>query len=279
MRINLWGAICALVTLGLGFSASARAEEFASTAELIGRLEAAEAQINRLESAIANNNGGGCGCNDSCCDSCCDQSGWYGGAELVALKVHQTEGLHDDADYQVGTRLWLGAQRSDGLGLRLRWFDYTQLIEADEDLVDIENIDLELTDAFVLGHWSGLVSGGVRYTDYHEIVDDGNTETNISATGLTFGLQANRALRGRLSLFAALQESIMFGDDRENDADNITFSITEMQLGLQVDRCLDNGGVMFARTGVEGQYYSGSSDFDSEGLGLFGFFLTVGVMR
>jgi len=278
MRIFLWGALVALLSLGAGFVApQASAEEygtqaqFASTAELIGRLEAAEAQINRLESSITSTGGGSgdsCGCND-----CCDQSMSYAGLEIVALKVFQSEGNYGNNDYQPGARIWAGVQRADGLGFRIRYFDYTQQIGG--DTVDINNLDLELTDAFSLGNWSGLVSGGFRYTEFEDEFGD----VDSFATGLTVGVQMNRALNDRLSIFTGLQQSVLYGNDIGNNSDDICFSITEVQLGVQANRCLGSGATAFFRTGVEGQMYFAASDDDSETLGLLGLFATVGLMR
>ena len=276
MRIFLFGALLALV-FGAGFGSQANAEEyqtqaqFASTAELIGRLEAAEAQINRLENSIAT---GGGGKSDTCgCNECCDKTMSYAGLEIVALKVFQSEGNYGNNDYQPGVRVWAGAQRSDGLGVRVRWFDYTQSIGG--DVVDIENLDLELTDAFSLGRWDGIVSGGLRYTEFAETT----TPVDSFATGLTLGVQMNRDLNGRFSIFSAVQESLLYGNDIAAANDDITFSITEIQLGVQANRCMSGGATAFFRTGVEGQFYCAASDDDSESLGLFGFFATVGVMR
>jgi len=283
MRINIWGALVALLAVGLGFAVSpAQAEEtqaqFASTAELIGRLEAAEAQINRLENSLTSTGGGGgkesCGCND-----CCDQSMIYAGAEIVALKVFESEGQFGNNDYQPGVRFWGGVQRCDGLGARIRIFDYYQTIGT--DTIDINNIDLEITDTFQTCNWCGVISGGLRYS---EVITQGQPTPGGPFTpglgvasfgvGPTVGLQLNRHLRNDLSIFAALQQSLLYGNDPGSVTTATCFSISEIQLGVQANR-----GNLFVRTGIEAQQYYAVADSDSETLGLFGFFATVGVMR
>jgi hypothetical protein len=239
---------------------------------IVDRLESAEKQLDALQHQVMSGKG-------STCEVCCDKSMTYAGLEIVALKVFQSEGLYGNNDYQPGVRIWAGIQRDDGLGLRIRWFDYTQSIAG--DVVDIENLDLELTDAFDAGCWQGVVSGGFRYSEVSEsvvIVGGPATGTDTFASGLTVGLQLNRYLTDRASIFASVQESILYGNDIGIAADDIVFSITELQLGVQLDRNM-YGSTAFFRTGVEAQLYSAVSGTDSEDLGLFGIFATVGVMR
>jgi len=238
---------------------------------IVDRLEAAEKQLDALQQQVMS------GGKESCCDVCCDQSMTYAGFEIVALKVFQSEGNYGNNDYQPGARIWAGVQRADGLGVRIRWFDFTQSIGG--EVVDIENLDLELTDAFSVGNWSGLISGGFRYTEFHgDAGAFGDDNVNSFGTGLTVGLQLNRHLTDRASIFASIQESILYGNETTEPMDDIVFSMTEIQLGVQVNRCT-NYGTAFFRTGVEAQLYSAVSDGDSEDVGLFGLFATVGVMR
>lgn len=292
MKVSFYGAIVAIALalaapLGLR-SAYAQDVQFSSFAEMSSVVAEQNARIQQLEAHLASLSrttesgaivgDGGCDSKPGCgscggCDDCCNKAMIYGGAEIVALKVFQSGGIFGNNDYQPGARIWLGGQRDDGLGIRARFFDYTQTI-AQED-IDIENFDIEMTDNFCLGYWNILVSGGARYTEYREE----NTGVNAFATGLTVGFQGNRALNDRLSLFASLQESIMFGNDVGSGFDDVTFTITEVQLGVQANRCLNSGATVFVRTGVEAQYYNGISNADSEMLGLFGFFATLGFQR
>lgn len=291
MKVTFYGALIA-VALALAAPLGMRAVhaqdvQFSSFAEMSSVVAEQNARIEQLEAHLASLSrtttsgivGDGCGCNggSSCgacgCNDCCDQSMVYGGLEIVALKVFQSEGNYGNNDYQPGARIWLGAQRADGLGIRVRYFNYDQEIGGDNVL--IENFDIELTDAWRLGNWDGILSGGFRYGEF--IDDFGSVETY--AAGITVGFQANRWVNDRFAIFAAVQESLLYGNDVGNDVDDVVFSITEIQLGVQANRCLNNGSTMFVRTGVEGQFYAQASDNDSEGLGLFGFFATVGVMR
>ncbi len=83
---------------------------------------------------VADGGYGGKGCKGMlhCC--CCDQSGWIFGAEATFFKYHRTDGVRygggnlDETqfDYNVSPRLTLGYVNCDGLGIRVRYWNYDQ---------------------------------------------------------------------------------------------------------------------------------------------------------
>src|SRR5688572_603356 len=171
----------AVMAVALVPGARAVAEEitFASHSEIMSVLERQNARIAELETAL--HNGGGCsscGCGDSCgsgcgcgtsscgcCDPCCRPAGVIGSAELLFLKPHHSMGINGvggstvndfDFDYEIAYRLSAGYQGSDGLGWRIRYFEFDHQaginVGANTQTADFETyvIDLEFIDSMSL---------------------------------------------------------------------------------------------------------------------------------
>jgi len=94
--------------------------------------------------------------------------------------------------------------------------------------------------------------------------------------------QLTRAVNERFSLFGGVRSSILAGSNPTvglGALDDTLLSISEIQMGAQLNRALGRGGIGFIRGGIEGQWYSGFVDGDSEDLTLMGGFLSMGIMR
>jgi hypothetical protein len=240
------------------------------------------------------------GCDDGCGDRCgfpaggccadCCRRGWIGGAELVWLKPFTSEGQATDMNYRTGFRGWLGFQREDGLGIRLTGFDYfqrggTAATVTPRSVVDTNYIDLEVIDSFNICNWNLLVGGGIRYDDTRLVTPlsaglGGSQDSRFTGAGPVVSAQLARAVNERLSLFGGIRSSILAGSNPSQvPADDTLLTIQELQVGGQFNRPLSNGGMGFIRTGIEGQWYSGFADLDSEDLTLMGAFVSIGVMR
>lgn len=77
---------------------------------------------------------------DNACDDGCSRAGWVGSSELLFLKPFRNENNTFDFNYRTGYRGSIGLQRYDGLGFRVRFFDYFQRAPGDER-VDINYLD------------------------------------------------------------------------------------------------------------------------------------------
>ncbi|MBC7854052.1 MAG: hypothetical protein IAF94_11495 [Pirellulaceae bacterium] len=241
-------------------------------------------------------------CGDRCGDRCgfpaggncadCCRRGWIAGAELVFLKPFQSEGQLTDMNHRSGFRGWIGFQREDGLGLRLTGFDYfqrggTAAGAGPRSVVDTSYIDVEAIDSFNVCNWNLLVGGGIRYDDSRiesplSSGIGGNVNSRFTGAGPVVSVQLTRAVNENISLFGGLRSSILAGSNPTvgaGRADDTLLSMQEIQVGGQFNRALGRGGIGFIRSGVEGQWYSGFADGDSEDLTLLGGFISVGIMR
>jgi hypothetical protein len=207
-----------------------------------------------------------CGACDDCCD-CCLSWGFIGSAELTYLKPHFSlgTGAGDDFDwdYQPSVRLVAGLQRSDGLGVRFRYwdFDHTQAdpggAVSDSQSVETYILDLEAFTSMQLGcNWDATISSGLRYLEYaHEraILAGLGQRYENSSIGMTVSGELRYAITGGLTGFINSRASVLFGDEDELDVvgpgvyvlddrefDNI-YSIYEAQSGVQWTRPLDYG--------------------------------------
>ena len=144
-------------------------------------------------------------------------------------------------------------------------------------------IDFEVTDRFQLGHWDGLLSGGLRYADYQEF-GFFDAEQMDDSVGLVLGVELYRPVIGGLSIYGHARYSFQFAEtglDNGFPMEDTLFSIGETQLGVEWSRCGPAGGNWFVRGAVETQYWSGGTigDGDSEDLGLIGGVFAVGITR
>lgn len=213
---------------------------------------------------------------EGCCEVCCTSGGsTYGEFQYVRLNSYDTDGSFEDfVSNDDGYRLVLGYENCDGLGLRVRYFDFDSVQQdgGNDYGLDLYYIDLEVTQSFCLGCLNGVVSAGYRHGE-HELWYDDDLYSNIEGDGVTMGLELQRDITCNLSLYGWTQYSIMVGDD-DAQFDNYIFNWTEVQLGAHYSTCV-GGYNAFARGGVEAQFHDGvAGGFES---GLFGWFLSAGV--
>ena len=227
-----------------------------------------------------------CGVNASCgfnpCTSC-GCAGIVAGAEVAWMRAGQSDGGTDDHDYEAATRVWLGYQGCNGLGLRTRWFQYDSRSPTASFLTDLDitTYDFEVTDSFQLGcNWNGIIAGGVRLAEYREgfFNDPSNFFRFPSGVGPVLGIEMSRCVTSRFSLFGLVRESILLDDEYSGIADGVGYNITELQIGAEFRRQI-RCGYFFARGAFESQYWSGVSDIDNESITLYGGTLAIGLAR
>src|SRR5688572_6570612 len=106
---------------------------------------------------------GDCGACDECCDSCSGTGGLVFVAEAAFFRYHRADGVRigddegdDDVefDFEASPRITLGYAGSDGLGVRVRWWEYDEEAESfdgqGEMVVDTYTFDVELFDTVQL---------------------------------------------------------------------------------------------------------------------------------
>jgi hypothetical protein len=332
MKRSLLGMLATLAVALLPGARTASAQDinFASHSEIMSVLERQNQRIAELEAGQHHGGGaGGCSsCGDSCCDigcgSCCDPccrpGGVIGGAEISFLKFHESLGtggpgsgtaLHTDIDpdYDTAYRLWAGYQGSDGLGWRVRYWEYDHSYSAanaalpglltDSFGVDTYVLDLEFIDSMNLGcNWDASWFGGFRYLEFEHIrtrstllgVTTAYEEFDTAAWGLTFGGELRRCIGNGLAGFVNARSSVLYGDESEyglgglvDDELNNIYFMYEAQAGVQWTRELEQGGYLFARAATEVQYWDnfvGEVGVDGgEAVGFGGLSFSAGIIR
>lgn len=223
----------------------------------------------------------------SFCYPCSSQAGVTFGAETTFLRLYQSEGETPGFNFEAAPRIWLGYTGDQGLGIRARWFDYEARNSAnagqETENIDLNVIDVELTDKFQLGHWKGLFTAGLRYADYEEYNDDEYSAMNDSL-GAIVGVEMTRQVNSKLHLFGLARASLQYasdGMDSSDDRRNLFFSTTEIQLGAERTLKEICGGRLFLRGAFEAQSWSGGTigDGDTEDLGLVGGTIGIGFTR
>ena len=239
------------------------------------------------------------------------EAGFTFGIEALYLRPYQSEGQYDSADYDFGGRGSIGYDFNDCLFVKATYFGYSTDIEPDDsgdnydetdgDL-DVSYIDLVVGEHFKPSEKLTLSPYvGFRWAQFEEQAtrvrfgDNSDTIYNygndFSGFGVVVGIDATRTLASGFSLYGTAKQAVVFGSsdntnnsvylysdgdvssnyDNDNSDDRVLF-ITELGLGVQFDFNMGSAAGNI-RAGVEGQWWSGISDGDSENTGLAGFVL------
>lgn len=279
---------------------------------------AVNAELASLRSELAelraNVGGGGKDCNDcgakggNCiCDVGC--GGWYAGVEVFFAKPHFDHGVdartgmgptgpqEPSWDLQASPRFWVGVHNHNGLGARVRYWQFDHGAEGlrffdpdDPDelrLVDaglqVDAFDAEITQQACLGPLDILFSAGLRAgtvkVDRFRFDDDGDDEvemfsrTDFDGVGPTIAAEFVRPIGCRgLAFVGSGRGSLLFGEtdmlrrEIENGGDPDDTSmvenddvvyVLETQLGGEYSRCLGSG-VLRLRALWEAQLWGGA---------------------
>ena len=208
--------------------------------------------------------------------------------EALILRPFQSEGETPGFDFEPAARVVAGLEGQDGLGLRVRWFQWDQfernnlgggaLIAS----LDVEILDVELTKTLDLGIVTAVASGGYRYADYREF-SNGTPDQMRNSNGLVVGLELTHMLNDYISIFGKGRASMQFaskGVDNGDPMSELFFTTTEVQVGAEATLWrFGEGGRVYVRGAGEGQGWSGGviGDGDSEDLALFGGSFLAGV--
>lgn len=195
------------------------------------------------------------------CDVC--SSCWTADIEATFLRFHRADGYNTDNvfGFEISPRVSVAYHGADGLGFRVRWWDYNHANNdgAVRHSVDTYNIDLELFEEVELTCNTRVeVSGGLRYNDFSHVGSVAGAETDsFSAFGGMIGIKARRDTCNG-TLYVGLREVIMMSDWSDNGANrfDVTRSVTEIASGFETTRCMSNGTLLTLNVGVELQQWA-----------------------
>ena len=243
------------------------------------------------QASVADGYGKGC-----CDDACCGSGSFYGEFQYLRLQAYSSEGdafsfSDEQPDPDNGYRINLGYEGCNGVGVRVRWFDYdgVQDIDGDDGGLDLDYFDIEVTEAICICNLQGVISAGYRHGNYAEYLEN-FAVVDFEGDGVTFGALLQHDLTCHVGLYGWVQHSLLFGDyDSTFDfgegegggietfsAEGIVMGWTEAQFGAQYSTCV-GGYNAFVRGGVEAQHHVGIADDNSENTGLLGWFVSGGV--
>lgn len=176
-----------------------------------------------------------------------------------------------DEPLEFAQRVFVGYQGEAGGGMQVRWFTFDNDLEyagawengseiplnGDVNL-DVDALDIELTQRGNFGIWNLWVTGGVRYgrldltegainfEDVPAFIYPGRTGTEFEGAGPTVSLQAARdVLWDGVSIFGNARTALLFGDTELSSAffdesplivQNDCVQVWEFQFGTRVQR-------------------------------------------
>lgn len=160
-------------------------------------------------------------CGKGCCDCCCDQGGFVFLAEATFFKFYDSNGVEDfggndaEFDFEVNPRLTLGYVACDGLGARVRYWEFdedTVSVANNNVAVNTYNIDLEAFQAVELNSCTSVeFMGGVRYNEF-DMDRSGARRDSFNGFGGMLGLEGRRDFGCGLSAYGRYRH-VIFADD------------------------------------------------------------------
>jgi hypothetical protein len=256
---------------------------------------------------------GTCGCFEPCCHS----AGVWASVEWLFFRYHRADGVRVGVDANEGVefdfestlRLTAGVVRDDGVGVRIRWWEFDHTQPAFEGggsamRVNTYTFDFELFDTFCLNrNWDLEIAGGVRCCEFEETMQDipGDAETRFNYfTGFgvlggaelrrVIGQQGNVWLRARSAILMDDKDVFNTSGAQQERLLDVTVGMTELAFGYDFVAPLQNGAYAFAGVQAEWQnWYNFSSGFEDTAnnedfagpsdVGFGGFGIRVGIGR
>lgn len=214
------------------------------------------------------------------------------------------------SDLEFAQRVYIGYEGAGGGGVQFRWFtfdndvDYVGSVEngtvislAGSLNLDVDAIDVEMTQSGDFRNWQWQGSGGVRwgrvsarenainFEDVPDFVWAGSTGVEFEGAGPTFALQGKRPfLYDGLSIFGRGRTALLFGDTDIWSAfdsggrytlDNDFVQVWEWQLGAELE-CQFDAFDLVSAIFWEAQRWDSDSDFLGD-LGFHGFGVRTGI--
>jgi hypothetical protein len=231
--------------------------------------------------------------------------GLVGGAELALFTLYGKQGAGGNSNngnlddyftehFAPGGRYWFGYETESGLGMRGRFFHWSDQ-ESYVNLIreqSFQTFDLEATldtsiHSFQIEGFAGLRWGEIELdgSDFAE-----PNEYQFDGLGLTIGADGRQSLIGNFDLLVGCRYSMLYGENTfsavPNVLDNTMLDIFEVRIGTQWSKTFCGGGRLFAGVSWEQQIYGTDSylpnAIDPETLGevsLAGPVFTIGFDR
>jgi len=161
-------------------------------------------------------------CSACCADPCVGNGSLYFLVDFTFMKYHQAGGVRDSAgamgefDFEFNPRYVLGYERSDGLGVRVGYWDYEETAETRPIGVpvtwygiDAYAFDMEVYQRVELGSCTTLEAfGGLRWIEW-EVTDSYGLFTSADGYGGKVGFEAARKIGCYDKVFARATWSIV----------------------------------------------------------------------
>ncbi len=287
-------ACCAMLMAAQNVSAqdgpgsNVRYASFSSMQDMIDRIDSLEASLASYSSDGEFVDGGGkggcstCGSAGGCDCFCANACGIYVGVEAVYARPHFEDEVDVDDngsgyDWEISARFIGGIRNANGFGGRVRYWRWDHRSNVNSSSVppwddpfrlDVQALDLELTQMVCWGPVNATFFGGTRYGRvWHK--DNDNEGMTFEGWGPSIGTELLISINcTNLALVGNLRYSALFGHSRFDEfdrADDDFVTGVDTQLGVQYSRCMGHGTLLI-RGLVEAQVWAGATDNPSDDL-------------
>ena len=226
---------------------------------------------------------GGCDANDcdaagdctasSCCS--CDQSGVFFDTEVTFFRLHNNAGIHpsNEFGFETSPRITVGYRSPDGLGTRIRWWEYDHQNHSGRSpyAIDTYNVDVEVFEEISLGSCTSIeLSAGIRYNEFDQFSDDDDPGIGpgfgwyaFDGFGAIVGIEARRSVSCNSAIYARLRQAVIMDDYDLSGSFNeggrvlhdTVVGMTEIALGYETSLASSGCYSVNGRVGVEWQQW------------------------
>lgn len=250
----------------------------ASVMFLTSQLHAQLSYISALASGASDCEASDCDAADDCtASSCCscDQSGVFFDAEITFFRFHSSAGIHpsNEFDFETSPRITLGYRNPDGLGTRVRYWEYDHQNHSDTSPYDVDtyNVDVEVFEEISLSSCTSIeLSAGFRYNEFDQFSDDDAPSVGpglgtyaFDGFGAIVGIETRRSLSSNGAIYARLRQAVLMDDyDLNKDSEvsdgtlhDTVVGMTEIALGYETSLASSGCYSVNGRVGVEWQQW------------------------
>lgn len=207
-------------------------------------------QVDPMQTEVSDDTSVAADYGKGCCDVCCDQSSFLFQAEATFFKFLDQNGVEDfngndgTFDYNASPRLTLGYVGCDGLGARLRYWEYDQSTRSVANqviAVDTYYIDLEMFQAIELGSCTSVeLSGGIRYNEF-DMDRSGARRDSFNGFGGMLAIEARRDIGCNLTAYGRFRQVLLsddfFASGASQDENDAIRANQEISLGVMYTNC------------------------------------------